>query len=177
MIAARFAAAACAALILSACNPTASAPTISGSEVDALLTKAVILAAERFPASHGYCIAVDLAPSTAQPSNDPIVDGWRKGPSPEVLYRDLAVPPRRKLPEDVLSRLPSGLRASHCDHPIVFEEPYAVQLRVKQEIYMQVYLPFSDRCPVCGAGYEIAYRQTDHGWQIEPPGLTRTWIS
>lgn len=167
-----------ATLALTACGIDAATPRISGLEVDSVLSKAVALAASKLrETGETYCIAADLAPSTAQPSNDPVVNGWRKGPSLHVFYRDVPLAPRRKLPSAALAALPTGMIGTACRNRIVFEEPSVVQLRDGQQTYMQVYLPFSNRCPSCGAGFEIVYRQTDHGWQIEPPGMIRTWIS
>jgi hypothetical protein len=166
-----------AVLLVPACTRPDSAPTIAQGEVDAALTKAVILAAAKLGATDDVCFAEGLAPSIVQPANDPIVDGWHRGPSPQVFYRNVDVPPRHKLPKAALAGLSSGIRRPHCQHMIVFEEPSVVQLRVRQETYMQIYVPFSDRCPLCGAGYQVAFRQTSRDWQIEPPGITATWIS
>lgn len=177
MFAVRFLAFACAVSLISACQPSDSSPALAGGELDALLTQAVALAVSKLPKDEDICIAEELSPSTARPANDPVVDGWAKGPSPQVFYRDVALPLRRKLPRDALRGLPPAMRRTGCGHPIVFEEPNAVQLRVRQEVYIQVYIAFADRCPVCGAGFQIVYRQTSHGWQIEPPGMMRTWIS
>jgi len=177
MLAVRFVAFACAVFLVSACKPIESPPSLSGGELDALLAKAVILAASKLPKEEDTCIAAELSRSTSRPADDPVMDGWKKSPSSDVFYRDVALPLRRKLPADALSGLPARLRQKSCEHPITFEEPNAVQLRVRQEVYIQVYIEFADRCPVCGAGYQIVYRQTDHGWQIEPPGMMRTWIS
>lgn len=177
MLVTRFTAFACAALLLSGCQPAESLPAVAGTEVDALLTKAVKLAASKLPRDEDVCFAEDLSPSTAVPADDPVVDGWKKGPSDDVFYRDVVMPARRKLPRQALSGLPVRVREKPCRHPIVFEEPSAVQLRVQQEVYIQIYIRFANRCPACGAGYQIVYRQTNHGWQIEPPGMTLLWIS
>ena len=164
--------------LLASCSIThADAPTLEASEIDVVLTKAVVEEVKRISKHEGYCIARELAPSNTVLEKPRSHDGWLQGPKADVFYRQIKVPPRGRLPREALAPLPAGMVGSSCRSPIVFEEPYVIQIREGQQTYLQVTVDFSNRCPICGAGFEIGYRQTDHGWQVEPPGIVTTFIS
>jgi len=69
------------------------------------------------------------------------------------------------------------MRAPSCRHRLVFNPPEFVEVNQAGRISTVAYVGFSDRCPICGAGYQITLIRTGGQWKADPPQIATSWIS
>lgn len=165
--------------LISACD--SNRPTerlaITDAEVTEILVKSVKAASIKF--SKAYCLDPKLEQETPlvwPTTSDP--DGWITSPSVEIKkYRPISSSPPRRLPDVALKTFGEDRVRTDCRHTLVFTVPEIMEVSSSGKSSVEAVVSLSDRCPTCGAGFNIHLKKTDASWYVVPDGIQNTWIS
>lgn len=169
----RIAVAVAVAFCLTGCT---TAPRITASDLADTLKDVVEMTATSRQLPPDACISTRLDKSHfALPGND---DGsWQKSPGSSLTYRILKGPKAEQLPRSAADAIPVRMRRSDCRHRIVIDQPLFVQTNDGRHKEISAFVNLGDRCPICGAGYEVMLTKIDGGWKSAQADLERTWSS
>ncbi|WP_127709341.1 hypothetical protein [Novosphingobium umbonatum] len=157
-------------------NGCARDTSISVRDTENVLTLTAEAANKKLLA--GYCIRPDLEDNAEKWAGQIGKDGWITAPNDQKFrYRLLPAPEIASLPRTALAAFNKAQAGVNCHHPIVFEKPQFVEFKFQDKRYVEAYVNFSDRCPLCGYGAVARFRKTEGQWKMAPEGIEGTWIS
>lgn len=158
---------------LVSCSPGQSISDEDGSSTLKAAVK-MIARSRKLPAN--ACISANLEAAGGEiPGKEG--DGWIRPEGSHIAYRLLRGPKINRLPPEVAAVIPMRMRDLACDHHLVIHLPQYFQTIEAGHETTVAFVNISDRCPLCGGGYQIMFIKTGEHWKAEQSDLQTTWIS